>query len=84
MATAADEGEVLTALSLEHFDVVFLDVKFQDLVGLLGRQNAGIPIVGLYGPHEQWSTAGADAVLHKREALGEAIKTAKALISERF
>ena len=84
VATAADEGEVLTALSLERFDVVFLDVRFQDLVGDLSRQNAGVAIVGLYQPEEQWSAAGVDAVLSKLDALGECVKTAKALTSERF
>lgn len=84
VATVTDERELLAALSLERFDVVFLDVRFQDLAGRLGRENAGVPIVGLYGHDEQWNTAGADSVLHKRDAIGECVKTAKAVISERF
>lgn len=47
VATAEDEEQVLSALSLERFDVVFLDARFQNLAGRFGRQNAGVPIVGL-------------------------------------
>lgn len=85
VATAADEREILTALSLEDYDVLFLDVSFQDLVGRLGRLNTSIPIVGLYGgPNEEWTASGADAVLHKRDALGEGIKTINAIMSGRL
>ncbi len=62
-------------------DIVFLDVRFQDLAGCLGRENAGVPIVGLYGPDEQWSAASADSVLDKRDAIGERVKTAEAVMS---
>ena len=83
VVTAGNEEEVLAVLSFERFDVVFLDVRFQNLVGCFGRKNAGVPIVGLDHREEQWSATGVDAVLDKRDAIGQCVETAKAVISEK-
>ena len=75
---------MVTALSFERFDVLFLDVKFQYLASYLGQKNTGIPIVGLVGPEEQWSESGVDGVSYKRDAIRDCVKMAKVIMSERF